>query len=147
MKHLSIFASTVALSLALGCSRAAPVTVQVPARDAPPQARTLVVTSSARIGVVPDEACVELVVSHTAPSVLDADTPLRADVRAFLDAARALAGVRTEVGLTELRPEVRRDAFANETRTGFTARTQVNARTRDFNQVTDILRLAAARDL
>lgn len=122
-----------------------------PAAATPPLVTpgTMTVVGTARLEVVPDEACVEVTFASTKPRAETAHDALRAGLDQFLASVGELHAPRlvVEEGLVAYAPEFRVDELGNRRRSGYTARAEIHVRTKDFARVPDVIRLAVGDTL
>ncbi|MCB9689990.1 MAG: SIMPL domain-containing protein [Alphaproteobacteria bacterium] len=135
-----------ALLLSTLCACAPPTPTWVAVDGAAP-VRTLSVVGTARLDLVPDEACVELTFAARDPSMAKAHQALRADVEAFTTAMASVSSARLEQGATRYETETASDDFGRRRPAGYRASQQINVRTKDFDQIPDVVGRASVRGL
>lgn len=127
-----------------GCGSAAPT--YVTAHSAPAE-RTITVSGTARVELVPDEACIELVLASRDASMPTAHTRLSEGLTALLADLRSQSELRVEQGAVRYAPNYESDGMGRSRLVGHVATAQVNVRTRDFARIPDVVGRAAARGL
>lgn len=111
-----------------------------------PPVRSLVVVGTARLEVIPDEACVELTFTALDGEMPKAHEALQGHVAAFTKAVGSRAGVRLEKGATRYDAEYAQDGNRRRL-SGYRATQQINLRTKDFDRIPEVVGLAAAHGL
>ncbi len=134
---------TVASGL-VGCGSAAPTYVTA---HAAPTERTITVSGTARVELVPDEACIELTLASRDASMPTAHARLSAGLTALLAELRVDQALRVEQGAVRYAPNYESDGLGRSHLVGHVASAQVNVRTRDFARIPDVVGRAAARGL
>ncbi len=132
-----------AVSLA-GCAAAPPVVV---AADGKPLEHTLSVVGSARVEVVPDEACIELTLAARDPSMAAAHAALEQDHGAMTAAFAGDRDLVVEDGATRYEPEYEADGMGHSRLARHVATVQVNVRTKRFARIPDAIARAATHGL
>jgi uncharacterized protein len=138
MLHLVAFALVSMLSFS---ARAAPAGV-----DAAAPVRSLSVVGTARVDLVPDEACVELTFAARDPAMTKAHAALSADVTAFERSVDSKSKLRLERGATRYQAEYA-SIDSGRRLSGYYASQQLNVRTKDFDLIPEVVGLAAAHGL
>ncbi|MCA9490724.1 MAG: SIMPL domain-containing protein [Myxococcales bacterium] len=135
---------TILLSTVCACAPATPTYVSV---DGAAPVRTVSVVGTARLEVVPDEACVELTFAARDPSMAKAHGALTTDVKAFTTSVSSMSSVRLEQGATRYETETVADDYGRRRPAGYRATQRINVRTKDFDQIPEVVGLAASRGL
>lgn len=117
-----------------------------PVVEAPAPGRSLSVVGTARIDLVPDEACVELTFAARDPAMTKAHAALSANVTAVERALGSKSGLRLEQGATRYSAEYASMDSARRL-SGYYASQQLNVRTKDFDRIPEVVGLAAAHGL
>lgn len=116
------------------------------AAEASSPVRSLTVTGTARVDLVPDEACVELTFAARDPAMGKAHANLVAHVEAFQRAVGSKSGLRLEQGATRYDAEYA-PIDSGRRLSGYHASQQLNVRTKDFDRIPDVVGLAAEHGL
>jgi uncharacterized protein len=137
----------VALVLSVVCVGAcAPATTYVSAQSVPAE-HTITVAGTARVELVPDEACVELTLAARDPSMPAAHARLTEAHDALMAELRQNGALAVENGAIQYAPEYESDGNGRSHLARHVATAQVNVRTRDFARIPDVVGRAAARGL
>ena len=126
-----------------------PATTYVSAASAPPE-RSVAVTGTARVDLVPDESCIELTLSVRDSAISVSHEGLMAHVSSLLEALGEDDSLRVERGAIRYAPYYEDiDAGYPRTRrvTGHAATARINVRTQDFERIPGVVSLAATRGL
>jgi uncharacterized protein YggE len=114
--------------------------------DAAAPTRSLRVVGTARVDLVPDEACVELTFAARDPAMTKAHATLSTHVTAFERSLDPKSGLRLEQGATRYQAEY--GSYESGRRlSGYYASQQLNVRTKDFDRIPEVVGLAAAHGL
>ncbi len=143
--ELGTLAALFAASFSLGgCAGATPVVL---AADGKPVEHTLSVVGSARVEVVPDEACIELTLAARDPSMAAAHAELDRDrgiVSAGLRQDRELV---VEDGTIRYEPEYESDGAGRSRLARYVAAVQINVRTKSFARIAEVIARGAEHGL
>lgn len=130
----------------LGCAPA-PSPVHVSTEPAS-RDRTITVSGSARLEVVPDEACIEMTLVGRDAAMPKAHQRLREGVGPLLAELKKIPGLVVEEGPTRYAPEYESDGHGGAARlVRHAASAQINVRTSDFGRIPDIVGRAASQGL
>ena len=117
-----------------------------PMVDAAAPVRSLRVVGTARVDLVPDEACIELTFAARDPAMTKAHAALSAEVSAFERSVDSKSGLRLEQGATRYQAEYA-PIDSGRRLSGYYASQQLNVRTKDFDRIPEVVGLAAAHGL
>lgn len=116
--------------------------------EAAPKERTITVGGSARLELVPDEACIEMTIVARDPAISKAHARLRQGVEPLLAELRKTAGLAVEQGAVRYAPEYESDGHGGPSRlVRHAATAQVNVRTHDFARIPEIVGRATEHGL
>jgi len=116
--------------------------------EAAPRDRTITVGGSARLELLPDEACIEMIIVARDVAMPKAHARLQEGVTPLLAELRASAGLVVEQGPVRYAPEYESDGHGGPSRlVRHAATAQINVRTKDFARIPDVVGRAAARGL
>jgi uncharacterized protein YggE len=124
----------------------APATTYVTSSSAPIE-RTISVSGTARVELVPDEACVELTLAARDAAMPAAHERLTRDVEGLLGALAGDDALRVERGVVRYSPNYESDAQGRSRLVGHVATAQLNVRVRDFGRIPEVVGHAASRGL
>jgi uncharacterized protein YggE len=142
MKLILLLVAAIVVSSACGGPATTYVTAEPGAAD-----RTITVSGTARVELVPDEACVELTLAARDEAMPAAHERLTRDVEALLVALSNNDALRVERGAVRYSPNYESDALGRTRLVGHVASAQVNVRTRDFARIPEVVGHAASRGL
>ena len=126
-----------------GC--AAPGTTYITSKTAPDE-HTITVAGTARLEIVPDEACVELTLVARDAAMPVAHARLMEARGVLLAELKPMNDLAVEAGAVTYAPDY--EPFASGSRlAGYAATARVNVRTRDFDRIPDVVGRAAPRGL
>lgn len=128
----------------VGCGGSTPTYITA---HAAPAERTITVSGTARVELVPNEACIELTLASRDAEMPTAHARLSAGLTALLADLRADDTLRVEQGAVRYAPNYESDSLGRSHIVGHVATAQVNVRTRDFGRIPDVVGHAAARGL
>jgi len=138
------------LIVAISCFAAACTTTPAPiyvSAQPLPESHTITVAGTARLEIVPDEACIELTLVARDPSMPAAHARLREGQVALLAALARTSDLVVEGGTVRYAPEYVSDARGLSRINGHAASVQINVRTRDFAKIPDVVGAAADHGL
>ncbi len=129
----------IAAACLAGCT---PATTYVSAQSVPPE-HTITVSGTARVELVPDEACVELTLAARDASMLEAHARLTQGHQALVAELRQNGALAVENGAIQYAPEYETDATGRSHLARHLATAQVNVRTKDFARIPEVVGRAA----
>jgi len=138
------FGAVVVSGLLEGCSSTRPIVVG--ANDAAKD-HTIAVGGSARVEIVPNEACIELTLAERDAAVPAAHARLVDDETALLSDLKRDTSLVIEESATTYEPEYETDHDGHSHLAHHVASVRLNVRTRDFARIPDVIGHAAARGL